>query len=188
VVIDGLGKLQLKRLDISNNKIVRPEDYNALIAYLQQNNSLEQLNLSSTQIPSNVAEAILSNISSDLNLVMDLSNNNLGPFGAKVLSKIAYKINNITTLDLSDTDIADEGISHLAFGLRNNYSITRLLLNRNFKGGKGRHAAIDNLIKLISSDCAIRGLLCLSHLEVILSYAELSSTASGGKAFSPFKI
>jgi len=64
---------------------------------------------------------------------LDLSNNNLGLNGAKMMSKVAYKMNNIWSLDLSDNELGDEGIAELAQGFRNNYTMTRLILNRNFK-------------------------------------------------------
>jgi hypothetical protein len=172
------GKIQLKRLDLSHNSKFTGEDSDALADYLSQASAsgLEQLNLSNTFLSPEALEKILTRIHPDFDLSLDLSNNNLGVpgkcptceilssfvffvyAGAKMLGTIAYKVQNVRCLDLSDNDMGDEGIAELAQGLRNNHSITRLILNRNFKGKtKFRTAAIDNLIKLVSSECEIEG-------------------------------
>ncbi len=56
--------------------------------------------------------------------------NPIGLNGAKLLSKIVYKVKNISVLDLTETDLGDEGIAELVQGLRNNYSITRYFSRR----------------------------------------------------------
>jgi Ran GTPase-activating protein (RanGAP) involved in mRNA processing and transport len=120
---------------------------------------LEELNLASTSIPIETVTKLLTNVSEDLNLDLDLKNNNLGSVGAVEIAKIAYRINSVHSLDLSDNDLGDEGLAELALGLRNNNSIRRLYLNRNFKMGKSkdRARAVDTLIQLVSSDCLIEG-------------------------------
>lgn len=158
IIFDGLsrGKVQLKKLDISGNRCARvDEDCNAMCEYLSIASALEDLNLSNTQIPSDYLEKVLLSINQDLAIHLNLSGNNLGTVGASMISKIAYKLNNIIALDLSDTELGDEGICEIARGFRNNFSVSKLYLNRNFKGGKAKKSAIDNLIKLISSECAI---------------------------------
>lgn len=89
-----------------------------------------------------------------------------GPNGAKVLSKIAYKLNSIATLNLADNDFGDEGIADIANGFKDNYSITSLNLNGNFKGGKKTQVAINSLIKMISSDCSIQCMYFISSFLI----------------------
>lgn len=160
-IFNGLStnnQIQLTKLDVSQNKLVKHEDIDSLCEYLQKTNTLQQLSLASTQLPCDMLEKLLTSINNDIELSINLSNNNFGINGAKILGKIVYKLNNISSLNLSDNDMGDEGVMELTKGLRNNYSIKRLILNRNFKGKtKYRNDAINNLIKLISSECSIEG-------------------------------
>lgn len=153
------GKSPLKTIDFSNNKITK-EETSILSDYLSQNSFLEELNLSNTQLISESLEKLILSFNQDVYITLDISNNAFGLTGAKIISKIAYKLNNIYTLDLSDTDIGDDGMAELLHGFKNNYNIKRLYLNRNFKGSKtkGRTTAVNNLIKMISSDCTIEAL------------------------------
>jgi len=159
VILDGVssGKVPLKKLVVSKNKVTGESDLNGLTSFLSTNTCLEFLDLSSTQLPASTLEKMLTSINTDLNLEVDLSDNLFGLAGAKVLSKIAYKLNNISVLNLANNDFGDEGVADLLTGLRNNFSIKKLTLNGNFKGGKTKHSmnAVDNLVKLINSECAI---------------------------------
>jgi Ran GTPase-activating protein (RanGAP) involved in mRNA processing and transport len=165
-LLDALiqGKSPLKVIDLSNNKLYK-EDISLLSDYLQHNSFLEELNLSFTQLASESLEKLLLSFHQDVYISLDISNNAFGVTGAKIISKIAYKLNNIYTLDLSDTDIGDDGMAEMLYGFKNNYYIKRLYLNRNFKGSKtkSRTTAINNLIKMISSDCTIEGTI---HIKV----------------------
>ncbi len=156
-----LGKAQFNVVDLSNNKITK-DDYAALAEYLQKAPTVKSLNLSSISLSADMLEKILTSFHNDISCSLNLSGNSIGLNGAKMLGKIAYKLNNIVELDLTDTDLGDEAISELVIGLKNNYYIKRLSLNSNFKGGKSkaRTTAVKNLIKLISSDCSIEGKDC----------------------------
>eukprot|EP01117_Protostelium_nocturnum_P005113 TRINITY_DN1857_c0_g1_i1.p1 TRINITY_DN1857_c0_g1~~TRINITY_DN1857_c0_g1_i1.p1 ORF type:complete len:1256 (+),score=475.83 TRINITY_DN1857_c0_g1_i1:207-3974(+) len=161
-VVEGLisGAVPIQKLDVSCNKFQKGEDLSIFVEYLKVCTLLEELNLASTSIPIETVTKLLTNVSEDLNLDLDLKNNNLGSVGAVEIAKIAYRINSVHSLDLSDNDLGDEGLAELALGLRNNNSIRRLYLNRNFKMGKSkdRARAVDTLIQLVSSDCLIEAL------------------------------
>jgi len=114
-----------------------------------------------------MVELILLSFHPDSEVDLDLSNNAIGPVGGNIIGKISYKLNNIKTLNLNDTSLGDDGISDLCKGFLNNYTIKRLYLNRNFKNAtKHRASAIQNLIKLISSESAVNVL----HLAAAKGY------------------
>mmetsp|Transcript_22688 Transcript_22688/g.31592 ORF Transcript_22688/g.31592 Transcript_22688/m.31592 type:complete len:1101 (-) Transcript_22688:27-3329(-) len=155
----------LRHLDLSHNKLAKVDELTPLVEYLKKSTTLETLNLCGIQSQSSdsfddVMAQILVSASNDLNLMVNLGDCNMGLSSAKIISKIAYKMNNISILDLSDNDFGDEGAADLFQGLRNNYTIKQLYLNRVMKGNNKAKIklAIDNLIKLISSESAIEGL------------------------------
>jgi len=153
------SKVQLKKLDISRDKFAKQEDVDSLIDYLQKNNSLEWLDLSHTSISVDLLEKVLVSINPNLSLSLVLSDNSLGTNGGKMIGKIGYKLNNIYAIDLSDNDLGDDGIIDLCHGLQNNNSIQRLNISRNLKGGKNKQRAIEEIIKLTSSECAVEALI-----------------------------
>lgn len=164
IILEGLSlKANVRKLDLSNNKL-KPEEANPIVDYVQKSGSLEEINLNGTFISNDSLQYILTSFNNDLNVTLSLCNNNLGLSASQMLSKVAYKFNSITVLDLADNDLGDEGIAELFTGLRNNFFMKRLYLNRTIKSGKtkSRSTAIENLIKLISSDCGIEGFFFFS--------------------------
>lgn len=159
IILEGLSlKANVKKLDLSGNKL-KPEEVAPIIEFVQKSGSLEEINLNGTMIPNETLQVVLTSFNNDINVTLSLCNNNIGMNGAQMLSKVAYKFTSITVLDLSDNDFGDEGLAELFTGLRNNFFLKRLFLNRTMKSGKAktRATAIENLIKLISSDCEIEG-------------------------------
>eukprot|EP01114_Cavostelium_apophysatum_P002493 TRINITY_DN12224_c0_g1_i1.p1 TRINITY_DN12224_c0_g1~~TRINITY_DN12224_c0_g1_i1.p1 ORF type:complete len:1028 (-),score=318.37 TRINITY_DN12224_c0_g1_i1:107-3190(-) len=106
VIMEGLttGKVPLKVLDISNNRIVKTEDGDAIADFVSKTSTLKEFNLTNTCPPPEIVTGILVSMNADLNMSLDLSNNNLGTAGASAISKIAYKLGSISKLNLSDND------------------------------------------------------------------------------------
>ncbi len=155
----------ITNLDVSGVKISKPEEVKALSDLLSKNMTLKWLDLSSTNIPSDALESILLSFNPNLFLHLNMAfNPQLAMSGAKILGKIAYKISNISILDLSDCEFGDDACAEILQGLRSNFHLHTFYFNRNFiKSGtvpvgksKYRPLAVENLVKLISSDCTIQ--------------------------------
>ncbi|PRP81158.1 hypothetical protein PROFUN_01992 [Planoprotostelium fungivorum] len=160
-VVEGLilSKAPLQRLDLSGSKVTKGDDVSGLSEYVRTSTLLEELDLSSTHVQISTITSILTSVNDNLNIDLNLRDNNLSTHGATEIANVAYRISNIHSLDLSDNDLGDDGVADLALGLRNNNSIKKLYLNRNFKGkSKDRSRAVQTLIQLVTSDCTIEAL------------------------------
>jgi len=131
----------------------------SLASFVSKTTTLSELNLSATTPTVPMLETILLAINSELSLSLDLSYNNLGVNGAKMIAKNAYKIASVSSLNLTENGLGEDGIGDLCIGLINNFSIKTLYLDRNWKGNASfRGLAIKNLIKLVSSDSVVESL------------------------------
>eukprot|EP01114_Cavostelium_apophysatum_P017693 TRINITY_DN5318_c0_g1_i2.p1 TRINITY_DN5318_c0_g1~~TRINITY_DN5318_c0_g1_i2.p1 ORF type:complete len:955 (-),score=273.67 TRINITY_DN5318_c0_g1_i2:490-3312(-) len=160
MVLEGLkkGSPAIQHLDISKNKM-KPADGPALVAFLETATSLTELNMASNKCPIESLRDILTSVSKDTYLKIDLSDNGLNMQAAEIISSMSLKISNIHTLNISDNEFGEEGISAIAEGLCSNTTLKNLVLDRNFsKSGKPRKEAIENLIKLLESTRTLEGL------------------------------
>eukprot|EP01114_Cavostelium_apophysatum_P024573 TRINITY_DN965_c0_g1_i1.p1 TRINITY_DN965_c0_g1~~TRINITY_DN965_c0_g1_i1.p1 ORF type:complete len:960 (+),score=342.73 TRINITY_DN965_c0_g1_i1:143-3022(+) len=151
---------ELSQLDVSGNKFAKSAN---LPKYLQGTAHLNNLNLSNTQGPESTYKEIVSAFAGNVYLkdcVLNISENKLGPAGARSLASIADKLHNIVSFDVGDNEFGDEGITVLADALCHNSSIKHLSLAGNFRGkpGKARPHAIDSIANLINSECPIESL------------------------------
>ncbi|KAF2075298.1 hypothetical protein CYY_003375 [Polysphondylium violaceum] len=156
------GCLELRSLDLSDIRLTKKETAH-LVRFIGASSTLKFLNLNNTKVPvenlKEIVVAIYSNIYlQDVNL--DLKNNDLSIAGARMLSSVADKLNNVTILDLSENDFGDEGVSVICEGFTSNTCVKRLLLNGNFKTSKtkSRSASIESVITLLESECPIETL------------------------------
>jgi len=101
---------------------------------------------------------LLTSVSKDTYLKLDISDNNFGVSAAISVASVPFTMKNIHTLNISDNDFGEEGVGIIAEGLCSNTTLKNLILDRNFKGGKHRQTAIENLIKLISANNSLEGL------------------------------
>lgn len=78
-VFDGLlySKSPIKYLDLSNNRITKTEDVDAMVSFLQNAVGLESLSLKHTSISPEHLQRILLAINSDLSLDINLSDNSM---------------------------------------------------------------------------------------------------------------
>jgi len=154
-ILDALkrGCPNLETLDISRNKL-KTTDCNALSKFLETQPSLTDVNLASTKFPPECIKDLLLSVANNTSEVkFNLSDNGLGATVGEQIASIAFKMTNVNTLNLADNELAEEGISALAEGLCSNTCLKTLILDRNWKSaGKSRLDAIENLIKLISSN------------------------------------
>jgi len=79
------------------------------------------------------------------------------PASLKQLCETMPKALSVTHLDLSDTDIGDDGVFYLAEGLTLNKTLQTLKINGSFRtdSKRPRHETVRALAKLIISDCPI---------------------------------
>jgi len=149
------GCNELRELDLSTNKFTKKES-GFLAKYLQSSTTLYDLHLGNSAVAVESVTEILTAMNANVYLKdfkLDLSGNKLGVPGARALAALSEKVQNIASLDLSDNEFGDEGISILAEALVNNQSIRFLNIDFNFKArGKARPQAIESLITMISSE------------------------------------
>ncbi|ELR15193.1 myosinI binding protein, putative [Acanthamoeba castellanii str. Neff] len=156
------GCTELEKFNISHNKVTAktgPE----LKKFLQSCGRLSELHMRDTAVPVQVVRDVIkaiigNNFITDFQL--DLAANKLGVLGANMLAGLAAEITTIKSLDLTDNDFGDEGMSIIADGLCHNSSLRELHLGDNWTRNKtkARSQAVDNLIELISSECPLHKL------------------------------
>jgi Ran GTPase-activating protein (RanGAP) involved in mRNA processing and transport len=181
VIFEALKKgcPHLETLDVSKNKL-KPSECTSLAKYLESQSSLINLNLSQTKFPpESIKELLLSVTGCSVDLRVNLSDNGFGPQVGTLIASIAFKMANIHTLDLSDNELAEEGISALCEGLCSNTCLRRLILDNNWKSaGKARTDAVENLIKLISANPFLEGLSISYYILTKLALSIASNAKS----------
>lgn len=107
MVKDGLSDSRigtsLRRLNISNLKLHREEQWTDLVKWISSDEpvALEFLDLSETGIPGDVLSQILTSISPQIGSVaIRARRNNLGQKGGAQLGQVAAKITKVHELDL----------------------------------------------------------------------------------------
>ena len=118
---------------------LRPQDCNSLVNFLQKVTNLRELNLSGCRVPLESLKAILTSVSSNVDLSINLADNAIGVAGANIIAKIPFDMNNISSLNLSNNELGEEGIANLVESLCSNTSIRHLTLDQNLKVKKKKN-------------------------------------------------
>ena len=145
----------LHLLNISGNKLAKPEQWANLAKYLESSGChLGELNISNTSIPLPILKDIMLKLNQECSISINASNNNLGLAGAQLIGSIGAQITTIHGLDLSDNNFGDEGLTIIFEGLFNCLSLTMLNINRNFSkpevSSKVREKMVQALIQLVN--------------------------------------
>jgi len=156
------GSPELHYLDLSGNKIGRKE-IGQLKLFLQGSSSLKGLSLANTSLTVDLLKEVCNAVFTNPYLQdfsLDISNNKLGPAGAKLLAGFAATMKNVGSLLVADNDFGDEGVCFLADGLQKNECLKSLSIGGNFTSGGGpkRDATVESLVELIASECPITSL------------------------------
>ncbi|MDR0774459.1 MAG: hypothetical protein LBE72_04040 [Rickettsia sp.] len=118
-----------KNIDLTN-----PKEKAKLMTQLRKKNvDVLDLSNSKVQLDKEILEAIIENPISEL----DLSGNNLGNNGAKVVAGIIQNSTNLKILKLSNNQIGSEGMGALSSAFDHNKTVTDLDLSNNDLGNKG---------------------------------------------------
>jgi Ran GTPase-activating protein (RanGAP) involved in mRNA processing and transport len=128
--------------DISGNRI-GDEFYNSVVDVVTASYKLNTLRLSKCHLSPRAVESIVSAIVKNKRLTdveLDLSENEFGPSGSLVLSRVIKDSNNIRTLNLADCKLKAKGVASLLDALSN--SIDTLILDENVP-----HDEIENTCK-----------------------------------------
>eukprot|EP01105_Mastigella_eilhardi_P024275 TRINITY_DN6307_c0_g1_i1.p1 TRINITY_DN6307_c0_g1~~TRINITY_DN6307_c0_g1_i1.p1 ORF type:complete len:1080 (+),score=357.09 TRINITY_DN6307_c0_g1_i1:23-3262(+) len=153
------GCRNLATFEAAGLKLAKQEESVPLSQLVSQVASLTELNLSGTIAAPAVLQDILQACPKDGNLMLNLSGNILGAAYFQALNTLVPKLSSVTTLDLSDTELGDDGVFALVEGLLLNTNLMRLNINGCFnKTTKQRSDVIRVLCKLIASDCPIETL------------------------------
>eukprot|EP01117_Protostelium_nocturnum_P010171 TRINITY_DN3636_c0_g1_i1.p1 TRINITY_DN3636_c0_g1~~TRINITY_DN3636_c0_g1_i1.p1 ORF type:complete len:1020 (-),score=389.37 TRINITY_DN3636_c0_g1_i1:53-3112(-) len=147
VVSKGCPNLQSLNLSLNRIKVINVPE---LCVFLRESKQLCELDLSSCKIPQESVKDILT-APKDLELAFNLSDNSFGFQAANLISTLAFTMTSVTSLDLSDNELGDEGIAAIADGLCASTTLKSLSLNRCWNG-KSKPLAIENLGKLISTN------------------------------------
>ncbi|KAL6075869.1 putative MyosinI binding protein [Balamuthia mandrillaris] len=149
------GCTEIEVLDLSHNKVT-PKCGPVFKKFIQSCSKLRILKLRDTAIPVNILRDVLKAIADNKylqNIQIDIADNKLGVLGANMISGLATDLANVESLDLSNNELGDEGISILAEGLCANTGIKELKIGDNFKGKtKSRLQMIDALVELVCSE------------------------------------
>jgi Ran GTPase-activating protein (RanGAP) involved in mRNA processing and transport len=153
------GSPELHYVDLSHNKIGRKE-IGQLKLFLQGSSALKGLNLSATALTVDLLKEVCAAVFNNPYLQefsLNISNNKLGPAGAKLLAGFSATMTNVATLVVSDNDFGDEGVYFMSDGLQKNKSLKSLSIGGNFTGNGGpkRDKTVETLIDLVSSECPL---------------------------------
>lgn len=99
--------------------------------------------------------------------VLDMSCNELGAAGARMIAAALSKNHSIRTLDLSDNNLGPRGLHHIAQLLSNNNTLESLVLQKNdFSGKKGKRAQKEAQAAMMSFASALASNQSLFHLNL----------------------
>lgn len=132
--------LYLRKANIS------PKSTELIGENLIQFTSLETLCLPSNNIQSQGVEHFQSFLEKKILTELDLSNNNIGPEGAKIIAAILPKNVSLLRLNLRNNDVKDVGAVAIASGLLENEYLQYLSLSSNVIGDEGARALAQTLI------------------------------------------
>ncbi|XP_040266103.1 capping protein, Arp2/3 and myosin-I linker protein 3-like isoform X1 [Bufo bufo] len=159
----SLSCLNAARNVYSHRKI---KDLSPITKFFNKAFVLKHLNLSGTQLPSDVLRAMFQGLASNGNLCdlhMDLSNCELRSSGAQVIQDMIFDVNSVRSLDISGNGFTSEMVT-LILSVGRSKSIKHLSLGKNFNS-KFNTSVTDVLHRIVQllqdDDCAINS-LCLA--------------------------
>ena len=118
------ASLPLVELELDGHDMIREDNKQAFIDMLQQNTSIKTLSLSYTNISVPfLAEALQSNYTLK---ELELCNCELMLDMVKDVSRMLTVNRSLTTLDISNNPIGDDGVTHLAKALKHNITLEKL--------------------------------------------------------------
>jgi len=151
----------LTKIDLSNQKILKNEDWESLYKWLESPSvcSLQFLDISNTSISTKNFKLLLKfqneNRKDGENLLsLKATKNSFKQDTALAISKIGTRIVSFDSLDLADNALGDDGIQSIAESLFHNTVIRKLNLNRNFRfqNPQQRNKMIQHLSEMIGSN------------------------------------
>jgi len=156
------GCSQLKFLDLSGNKMTK-KDVSVLNKFLQSATQLSELTLSNTQMPPECVGEILMAISNNpymKEVKLYLGENKFGLAGARVISTVVNKLQNIQSIDLRDNEFGEEGVTALIHAFLQNSCVKHLNIDANFKTRSKEKSknSIEHIISLINAETALESL------------------------------
>eukprot|EP00727_Mastigamoeba_balamuthi_P002409 m51a1_g12165 hypothetical protein (1068) ;mRNA; r:88-4311 len=123
----------LEVLDISGLRIVKPEDVGLVAQTICMAPNLRSVNLSGCVASVSALNEVLKAPRQEAPIHLNLSCNTFSFEGIRVLQSLVPKISCVRSLDLSDTDLGDDGVFLICEGLTLNTCVTSLNINGCFK-------------------------------------------------------
>ncbi|XP_069806654.1 NACHT, LRR and PYD domains-containing protein 3-like isoform X2 [Dendropsophus ebraccatus] len=164
----------LKKLDLSGNHLSGPNFSDLVEALSGPDCSLEELHLANNDLPDTSCTQLASIIRNNRSLKrIDLSGNNLyGPRFSDLMEALSSPDCRIEELHLANNDLPDTSCTLLAFVIRNNQSLKRLVLSGNHLSGPH---FIDLVEALSSPACRIQDLYLANNNLPDTSCTQLAS-------------
>ncbi|KAM3918082.1 NACHT, LRR and PYD domains-containing protein 12-like [Leptodactylus fuscus] len=155
----------LMKLVLSDNSLSGPHFSDLMAALSSPACRIEELHLGSNDLPDTSCTQLASGIRNNQSLkILDLSNNHLfGPHFSDLMAALSSPACRIENINLAGNDLSNASCTQLAFGIRNNQSLKRLVLSGNRLSGP--HFS-DLMAALSSPACRIE--------ELQLEYTGLS--------------
>eukprot|EP01086_Lenisia_limosa_P002429 TRINITY_DN1557_c0_g1_i1.p1 TRINITY_DN1557_c0_g1~~TRINITY_DN1557_c0_g1_i1.p1 ORF type:complete len:538 (-),score=155.43 TRINITY_DN1557_c0_g1_i1:89-1702(-) len=112
------GSSELTHVDVSHNKFI-PRDVSGMEAVIKAAGNLIDVNLAFTRMSMPFIRTLCQAFAGNTiltNLTISFAGNDIGPKGGKQLVESLSKMHNVTTLDISECDLSDEGLIELCDG------------------------------------------------------------------------
>lgn len=152
------GCKRLVRLTAANLKFSKPEDVLFMSQMLITNTAFRELDLSGSLPNARCIGDLLVCAPAESEIHVSIANNTFSDT-AGILYQFLPKIKALSHLDLSNTDIGDDGIFHVAEGLTLNTTLRSLNISGCFHPDKRpRQDVLHAIEKLINSDCPLEAL------------------------------
>ncbi|XP_056401116.1 ribonuclease inhibitor-like, partial [Hyla sarda] len=147
----------LKRLDLSTNNLYGPHFSDLMDALSSPDCRIEELHLAENDLQDTSCTQLAFGMSDNQSLkILDLSYNNLsGPHLSDLMDALSSPACRIETLYLVENHLSDSSCTQLAFGVRDNQSLKKLVLSNNRLSGPHFSDLMD---ALSSPDCRIEEL------------------------------
>ena len=152
------GCKRLARLGAANVKFSKPEDLLFISQMLISNNTLRDLDLAGSLPSARFLGDLISCAPADAALRISIADNTFSE-SAALFYQVLPKVQTLAHLDLSNTDLGDDGVFHVAENLTLNTALRSLNISGCFRADKRpRLEAIHALEKLVNSDCPLEAL------------------------------
>jgi len=152
----------LEKLDVSDLKFTSAEVITVSQMFLIPSCRVSVINMSGSLPSTSALLQFLVLGKPGMSLTTILRNHTFSndPASLKLLCETMPKALSVTTLDLSDTDIGDDGVFYLVEGLTLNKTLENLNISGSFRNDskRPRQETVRALAKLLMSDCPIKTL------------------------------